>query len=615
MFESLENGNLPVVIWSKFAFINLGCALIAAALWYLFPQLMAWPLLIGVLPWLLRLAHEGRWRWRTPFDLPLLLFVISGLISVWTAYDRDMAWAKFWMIAAGVILFYAFAAFSLPGAPNDQTLGAIPVAWLLAFFGAGAALYFMTTHDWDAFPVKVEFLSKVGRTLQEPLPDLPGHRLHPNVIGGILAMMIPFSTAVSVRAGKARNWPAALLGLLLLILTMSGLLLSASRGAWLALAAALGLALLWGLAGLGSNQQPGRRRNVFFGVFLGVVILGSAAMLLWPTLVQFIMDRLPLLAGGQERLQLFQNSLNLVRDYPFVGAGLGSFMMLYSTYSYLTHVGFIIHAHNIYLDVIIEQGLIGLVPLIWMWIVFAVALWRDSYEGRLRPYLGAAALSLVTILLHGLVEDALYGSRSLMLLFLPLAFALPFPKRTVQIVQKPAWIVQGVALGLLIVGLLLWARPLASAAVSNFASIRQSRLELSRYSRPEWPIQDAVRRDINLSRAISGYELALDLYPQNASANRRLGQIELSLGKYDNALLHLETAYRRAPWDYASRLMFGEALLVNGELDAGAALWQDIENQHFQLDARAFWYSHIEDENRLENIELGIERNTQSKTE
>ena len=83
----------------------------AAALWYLFPQLMVWPLLLGLLPWLLRLGHEGRWRWRTPFDWPFLLFLLTGLVSLWAAYNRELAWAKFWTIVAGMLLFYALGAF------------------------------------------------------------------------------------------------------------------------------------------------------------------------------------------------------------------------------------------------------------------------------------------------------------------------------------------------------------------------------------------------------------------------------------------------------------------------------------------------------------------------
>jgi hypothetical protein len=591
-----------------FAYVNFVFALIAAALWYLFPQLMAWPLLLSVVPWLLRLAHEGGWQWRTPFDWPLLLFLISGMVGVWAAYDREMAWAKFWTIVAGVILFYALAAFSLPGAPDDPQRGGIPTAWFLAFAGAGVSLYFLTTHDWDDFPTKYTTLSAIGRSLQGPLPELPGHRLNPNVAGGILAVMIPFSAAVSGQGGRARNWPALILGLTLFCITLLGLLLSSSRGAWLAVLGAVALAILWWLVGLGNRKQPGQRRQLFMGMLLLGAIIVLFALILWPEIPQKLIGSLPLLVGGTNRLDLLRNSLILVQEYPFIGAGLGAYMMLYSTYAYLTHVGFIIHSHNIYLDVLIEQGFVALLALLWMWGVFATALWRESFDGRIRPYLGAATLSLVTILLHGLVEDALYGSRAVMLLFLPLAFTLPYPQRKEKVVSRLRWLVQGLVLGLLVVTAAVWARPLRSAAISNLASIRQSQAELSRYQWPEWPIQDAIRRETDLSSAIAGYEKALTLNPLNAAANRRLGQLELSLGEYEDALGHLELAYKSTPWDHASRLLLGEALLVNGRVDEGSALWASINNSQAQLQARAFWYEYLADEKRLAQIRAGLER-------
>ena len=66
--------------------------------------------------------------------------------------------------------------------------------------------------------------------------------------------------------------------------------------------------------------------------------------------------------------------------------------------------------------VAIEQGLFAILALFWMWVLFALAIWRKAAGGKLQPWLIAATLSLVTILVHGLVEDAFYGSRALMLL-------------------------------------------------------------------------------------------------------------------------------------------------------------------------------------------------------
>ena len=61
-------------------------------------------------------------------------------------------------------------------------------------------------------------------------------------------------------------------------------------------------------------------------------------------------------------------------------------------------------------------------------------------------------------------------------------------------------------------------------------------------------------------------------------------------------LEHLKLAYKSTPWDHATRLLLGEALLVNGRIDEGAELWASINNSQSQLQARAFWYEYIADE-------------------
>ena len=569
--------------WNKFVYVNLICASVAALLWAIFPHLMAWPLLIGVVPWLLRLNHEGRWSWRTPFDWPNLLFLLTALTSVLIAYDQEMAWAKLWAIVAGILLFYALAAFSLSGAPGTAEEGTFTAAMIMAIVGALVAFFFLATYEWNTFPA--------GSDTQDA-----------NVAGGILAMLAPFAAVVAWQARRKHNRRGFVLGLGLLGLTLLGTLVSAERGAWMGLLAASAVAALWWLVGIFSRRQPERRR----WLFLGSVLLISMGLLAFVIVLPDVAYRLINLVGGSGRLDTFRNSLLLVQDYPFSGAGLGGFMMLYSTYSYLIHVDFLSHAHNLYLHVVIEQGIIALLALLWMWGLFARALWRDAAYGRLRPTLAAAALSLLTILVHGLVEDALYGSRFLILLFLPLAFALPYPQASPRATRRPRWLFPVIGMFLLFALLLLGSRPLRSYAYSNLAAVQQSRSELSLYRWPDWPIQDAVRREIDLSRPIANYEKALTLNPNNATANRRLGQIELSIGDYEDALAHLLASYERAPWDNATRQLLGEAYIVNGQAAEGAALWAGVNNTEDQLQIRAFWYEYIGDSERLAAIQAAL---------
>jgi O-antigen ligase len=206
-------------------------------------------------------------------------------------------------------------------------------------------------------------------------------------------------------------------------------------GAWIALAVALLLAGMWAGAGWLARSGPQARPRIFAGLVAPALAVALGIGLAWPGGIATALAAVPGSGAGLGRLEYLRNTLTLIRDYPVVGAGLGGWMMLYSTYALLIHVGFDVHSHNMLLDVAVEQGLPALVVLVSMWVLFAWAVWRAMGQTRAPSgtrALYAAALSLVVVLIHGLVDDVLYGSRAVLLLFVPLAFAIPFPQARSQ---------------------------------------------------------------------------------------------------------------------------------------------------------------------------------------
>ncbi len=601
-----------------FHYLNIGCAALTAALWLVWPGLGPWPLLIGLAPWLARWRREGRPSIGTAYDGPLLVFFLSAVASVWIAYDREMAMAKFWLLVGAALIFYALTNWQVGGgrrAYREQ-------AWILSGLGALAAVYFMISNDWGAYPEKVRAIQALGTTLQGLLPEFAGELVHPNVMGGVLATLAPFGGAAALMAWHEKApWPrvaaVALLGL-----TLTGLLLTVTRGAWLALAVACILAAWWPLSGLIAKKTR-RRRDLFFVVPLVIVFGAMLVLSLSPGAAEALLQSIPAAESGGNRVVLYTNVLNLLDDYLFTGAGLNGFMMLYSSYALLAHVGFITHSHSLYLNVIVEQGILALAALAWMWLLMFEALWRslsvrrtnrtrrrrreadeersanraqESDGGSLRYWrvmLGAGMMSLVIVLIQGLIDDPLYSSRAVVIFFVPLSFGAPILR--VAEASSRRWQLRTVtaAVALIVIAGLIWWRPMLARLNSNLAAVEQSRTELSVYEWPEWPIQDAVRREVDLSGAISGYERALQLDVDNSSANRRLGQIELSLGEYEAALDHLGRAYSSTPWDNATRQLLGEAYITNGDVETGMRLWRSVDNGVSQLELRRFWYDYL----------------------
>jgi putative inorganic carbon (HCO3(-)) transporter len=584
-------------------YLDLICVTTAGALWYAWPH---WgPLVIALAPWVIRFALTGRPTRRTPFDLCMALFLLTAVVGIGVAFDRQAAWARFWIIVGAVLLFYALA--------NAESAGSLRV-WFLALLGAALAAHFVITHDWQAYATKIAFLNRLGQALQAPLPRLPGLGANPNVTAATIGPLVPFAGLAAVLAKRAlvsaprprstRLWLAFGLGLAALVLVSFGLLMTVSRSAWLAVLGALLLAAAWLTAGWLSKGNAARRG----GIFISWLILGLVAMVVlvkaWPGAVAALLKALPGPSGIGARGELVRNGLTLLRDYPLTGVGLDGFMMAYSTYVMQLHVGYAAHAHNLFLDLAVEQGVPALLTFLGMCAMFFQAFWRHQTlpDAQQRSSeMAAAALSLVVILLHGLADDPMYKSRAVLFLFVPLAFAGSLRQAQDagrQRTRRWASLILPIGIITLLAVAVVWRGPLLSRVASNLGAVHQSQAELRQYSWPEWPIQDELRRHIDLGQVVAEFERALELDPGNATANRRLGMIALSLGQYEPALGYLEAAFAAEPWCQTTQQLLGEAYLANGRLEEGRALWSGVSNEQSQLDIRVWWYGHIGEEER-----------------
>jgi len=236
------------------------------------------------------------------------------------------------------------------------------------------------------------------------------------------------------------------------------------------------------------------------------------------------------------------------------------------------------------------------------------AVWPNELTWRWRT---AAWVSLGVILLHGLMDDAFYGygGSAIPLLFVPFAMLTrpatyerlgPHQQRSSRL--QPAYALWGMAALILTIGILSPGG--RSAAEANLGASAQTRIELARYSNEQWGLQDVLRRSpkIDLTPAIAYYRAALALDPTNATANRRIGQIELALGQYETACRHLERAYKTAPGQRATRQMLGECYALDGKSDQAVALWRSIDIAPGQLDIRVAWYTYLDEQEHATKV-------------
>ncbi len=190
-----------------------------------------------------------------------------------------------------------------------------------------------------------------------------------DLLGGYVAMGIPlaihfFATSHSrTRAGIALGATVLLLG---------ALLLSGSRSAWLAAAAAVGIYAL-----LGNNAPVPRRKIGFLLAGLGVAVILVCAAAPDATVGRlagaFRADDI----GTRARLWIWDATARTAADYPLTGVGLGNYSYWSPHYAgaalhapggsdhYSNDIP-ILHAHSDPLELLAETGAVGLLLAAWM---------------------------------------------------------------------------------------------------------------------------------------------------------------------------------------------------------------------------------------------------------
>jgi len=232
----------------------------------------------------------------------------------------------------------------------------------------------------------------------------------PNPFGGYINLSLPLGLSLLVdrllrgARGEQRQaigqhlWTIALLtGCALLGLA---LVLSWSRGAWLGAAVAVGVVVLvWGvvlLLGARRNEQWRRAGERLLLLLLIVAIVGGTLMLagaadLLPASITARLGSISEQLGvfdvrtvkltdenyaAVERMAHWQAALAMIQARPLLGYGIGNYAAAYPQYNLPGWEDPLGHAHNYYLNVAAETGLVGLAAYLLLLLVALAGAWN-----------------------------------------------------------------------------------------------------------------------------------------------------------------------------------------------------------------------------------------------
>ncbi len=198
--------------------------------------------------------------------------------------------------------------------------------------------------------------------------------------------------------------------------------LSASRGAILSFLFQLGLLgfLLWA-------RQAGRRTRLVGAGFLVIFLAG--AFVVWLG-VGHTFERFARLwtsdLSQERRLVMLKDSWQIFLDHPWAGTGAGTLVAVYPQYASLDDGRLVDHAHNDYVEMMAETGLVGgLCALAFVVLLFRNAL-KNLQTDRNTFILAARTGALVAcsgLLLHSLVDFNFHIPSNALLFFLLAALA------------------------------------------------------------------------------------------------------------------------------------------------------------------------------------------------
>lgn len=341
-------------------------------------------------------------RWPAGFTVAFWLLLTAALFSLTQSLSLQYSIKELlkWL----QLFLAALATYNLLGEREAPTW--LPQALAAAICAAGALA---------ALQGIVQFLAGIGPPgflLFGRFMRAYGTFRQPNPYGGYLGLVFPLAYSLALWSlGQPREklpWSALSWGTT--ALTALALLMTWSRGAWLGAAAAFAV-----VSGLRS-----RRAAFAFGVVLvlGAVLAGMGVAGLLPPaltarfagLTEYLtlrdvsqVEPTPANWAVVERLAHWQAAWGMFAEHPWLGVGWGNYVPVYPAYALPRWADPLGHAHNYYLNVLAEAGLVGFAAYLIFWAAAFWTAWRAARKGS--PFLRAAALGILGVLVHLAVHN------------------------------------------------------------------------------------------------------------------------------------------------------------------------------------------------------------------
>jgi hypothetical protein len=580
-----------IVLNPWFCLADLLLVALSGAIWVSIPEFGIWFTLIALLPWGLRLLAKEPPFQRTPFNWLMAIFLITAWVGYWAAYDKTSAWIKIWLIVTAVLLYFALSA---------QPKQNYEVLSLFSFYlGLAISIYFFLTHDFTGDP------GSLASWWINHKPRVGWRAIHHGYTSGLIVIANLFALywLWNTRQKTLSRFTIASKVFLVsgLVIVLWAFVLTVSRGILAATACGLGTWILWRTITSNRFTTPPIMRSLF-PLFV-LVYLCAIIVLVYLGPARAGGDSRPGEYGENTRAELFERGTYFLLDFPITGSGLNSFPGQYSQYMIVIPHFYFINSYNMFLDVAIEQGLIGGLALILIylgsiWLVSRLIVYTQSQQMRFFSWL--CLFALIFSIVHGLSYDYLYNGNGTLLLLFPVGISMigiiDLNKSRDKIIQLPKIlsILSKINNNMIIVPVLviiailtLNLNKITSIWYSNLGAVQMSQVELKNFPTNQWATAEIVPQ---LEMADISLRFALQSDPGNQTANYRLGLISMLRQDFESAVVNLESAYEEASNHRGIIKTLGYCYVWLGEMDKAQALLEQIPEAQEELKVYVWWW-------------------------
>lgn len=547
------------------------------------------------------------WRPEDSIFILVLLWCVFGLFRQFSPPD---AFDSFLILLGCFACFLTARRLSFSGFTFFLALSLILIGAVLSLIGIFQFLHFLPCHWWN------------------PRNFLASTFVNHNHFAAYLELLLPLSYALAL-TGPLKPLIRFLVILTSTLLAIT-LLLSGSRGAWISLFVSSLFWMVWYFRGQTKEKKfDWRKSNTVF--LAGLLILGGIIYLVVKTPM---LDRLESFfalkqeAGTWIRQAIWRGTLRLIGENTLMGHGLGSFVFAFPRFRPPGLFHLANAAHNEYLEIISEIGLIGLLLVIGMG---AVIVRRMMYLVRLtetnwKQAIGLAGLiGLGSVALHSLIDFpwripavAFEGSMLAGLISGISYKAEPFPLRELRFSFKGAQRIGALSLATLMSILAIPMSRLIAAdiyALQAEREIKKGNLDKAvvnyRQAAAKAPFRskywkrfgDHLTQENRFKEAEGAYQQALALNSFDVWSAQGLGAIEQRFGKWVEADYWLSHAVRYDPQNPLFLKNLGELKLIRGESQAAAKAFRQAVKLTRPYSFLTWLFSHLDDPDYF--IQLG----------